>query len=84
MITGVRASYVKTDGTEIRIERRFPFSSFKASTEVCDVQVGKNFIRGNLSHYEVHIEDEENVLDLQLHSGIRGITAHACFGDESR
>jgi hypothetical protein len=84
VITGVRASYVGTDGTEIRIERRFPFSSFKASTEICDVQVGKNFLRGNLSHYEVHIEDEETVLDLQLDSAIKGITAHACFGDESR
>jgi hypothetical protein len=82
--TGVRASYVKTDGTEIRIELRLPFSSFKASTEVCDVQIGRNFIRGNLSHYEVHIEDEENVLDLQLDSGIKGVTSHACFGDESR
>ena len=84
VMTGVRASYVKTDGTEIRVERRLPFSSFKASTEVCDVQIGKNFIRGNLSHYEVHIEDEENVLDLRLDSGIKGITSHACFGDESK
>jgi hypothetical protein len=84
VVAGIRASYVKTDGTEIRMERRFPFSSFKASTEVCDVQIGKSFIRGSLSHYDVHIEDEENVLDLQLDSRITGVTSHACFGDESK
>ena len=82
--TGVRASYMKIDGTETRIERRLPFLSFKASTEVCDVRIGKSFIRGDLSHYDVHIEDEENVLDLQLDSRIKGITSHACFGDQSR
>ena len=27
VMTGVRASYVKSDGTEVRIERRLPFSS---------------------------------------------------------
>ena len=82
--TGVRASYLKTDGTEIRIEKRMPFSSFRASTEVCDVQIGNSFIRGDLSHYEVHIEDQGKVLDLQLDSRVKGITSHACFGDKSR
>ncbi len=84
VMTGVRASYVKADGTETRIERRLPFPSFKASTEVCDVQIGRSFIRGDLSHYDVHIEDEGTALDLQLDSRIKGVTSHACFGDESR
>ncbi len=84
VISGVRASYVKTDGTETRIEQRLPFPSFKASTEVCDVQIGRSYIRGDLSHYDVHIEDEGNALDLQLDSRIKGVTSHACFGDESR
>lgn len=84
VMTGVRASYVKSDGTEVLIERRLPFSSFKASTEVCDVRIGNNFIRGDLSHYEVHIEDEDTALDLQLESRIKGTVSHACFGDESR
>jgi hypothetical protein len=84
VMTGVRASYVKTDGTETRIEKRLPFPSFKASTEVCDVRIGRSFIRGDLSHYDVHIENEENALDLQLDSKIKGTTSHACFGDESK
>lgn len=84
VITGVRASYVKTDGTETRIERRFPFASFKASTEVCDVRIGPNFIRGDPSHYQVHIEGEDAALDLHLDSSIKGTVSHACFGDESK
>jgi len=82
--TGVRATYVDADGTEVLIELRFPFASFRASTEVCDVQIGNNFIRGDLSHYAVHIEDEDKVLDLRLDSRVKGIVSHACFGDESR
>jgi hypothetical protein len=84
VITGVRASYVKSDGTETRIERRFPFASFKASTEVCDVRIGPSFIRGDPSHYQVHIEDTDAALDLDLDSSIVGTVSHACFGDESK
>ncbi len=84
VVTGVRASYVKTDGTEITIEEKHPYSSFKASTEVCDVQIGRNFIRGDLSHYVVHIEGGEKALDLELDSSVGGFTSHACFGDETR
>jgi hypothetical protein len=82
--TGVRASYVNPNGTELLIEERFPYSSFKSSTEVCEVEIGKNFIRGDLSHYELHIEDRDKSLDLALDSEISGIKSHACFGDETR
>jgi hypothetical protein len=80
VITGVRASYVKPDGTELRIEKKFPYSSFKSSTEVCEVEIGKNFLKGDLSHYKLHVEDGEKALDLELDSEMRGIAGH--FGDE--
>ena len=82
--TGIRASYVKPDGTELIIEKKFPLSSFKASTETCDVQIGNNFIKGNLSHYMLHIEDEDKALDLELRAEIKGFTSRACFGSESK
>jgi len=78
VVTGVRASYVKSDGTEIHVERRFPFAS------LCDVRIGPNFIVGDLSHYRVHIEDADSALDLELDSSIKGTVSHACFGDEAR
>jgi len=84
VLTGVRATYVKPDGTEISIEEKFPYSSFKASTESCDVRIDKNFIKGDLSHYALHIEDSEKSLDLELDSKIRGFTSHSCFGDETK
>ena len=82
--TGVRASYVRPDGTELQIDEKFPYSFFKSSTEVCEVEIGKNFIRGNISHCELHIENGEKSLDLQLDAGIEGIKSHACFGDETK
>jgi hypothetical protein len=84
VITGVRATYVKPDGTEITMEEKFPYSSFKASTEFCEVEIGKNFLKGDLSHYTVHIEDSEKSLDLELDSKMRGFTSHSCFGDETK
>lgn len=81
--TGVRASYVKPDGTEIGVEEKFRYSSFKSSTEVCDVEIGKNFLRGDLSHYKLHIEDEDKTLDLELDSEMRGFKSRAFFGDET-
>ena len=84
VLTGVRATYVKPDGTETTIEEKFPYSSFKASTEFCEVEIGKNFLKGDLSHYTLHIEDSEKSLDLELDSKIRGFTSHSCFGDETK
>jgi hypothetical protein len=84
VLAGVRATYVKPDGTEITIEEKFPYSSFKASTESCDVRIDKNFIKGDLSHYALHIEDSEKSLDLELDSKMRGFTSHSCFRDETK
>ena len=84
ILTGVRATYVKPDGTEITIEEKFPYSSFKASTEFCEVKIGKNFLKGDLSHYTLHIEDSEKSLDLELDSKMRGFTSHSCFGDATK
>lgn len=82
MRTGVRATHVKPDGTEINIDEKLPFSHFKASTEVCDLEIGNNFLKGDLSHYELHIEDSEKSLDLELDAEMEGLKSYACFGDE--
>lgn len=81
---GVRASYVKTDGTEVVIAEKFPYSSFKSSTEACEVEIGRNSLKGDLSHCKLHIEDGDKALDLELDSEVQGITSHACFGDETK
>ena len=80
--TGIRASYVGTDGSEIVMQQQFPYSAFRASADVCDVQLGPNFIRGDLSTYRVHIESGGGYLDLELESDIDGFTSYASFGDD--
>lgn len=82
--TGVRASYVKPDGTEILIEEKFPYSAFKSSAEACDVEIGRSFLKADLSHSKLHIEDAHKALDLELDSEMRGIRSRACFGDETK
>jgi hypothetical protein len=82
--TGVRASYVRPDGTELLIDERLPFSSFTSSTEACEVKIGRNFMKGDISHCEIHIENGEKSLDLKLDAAVEGIKSHACFGDETR
>jgi hypothetical protein len=84
VITGVRATYVAPDGTETTLEKKLPYSFFKASIESCEVELGKNPIRGDLSHYALHIEDGEKSFDLDLDSTIRGFTSYACFREETK
>ncbi|MFC1848252.1 hypothetical protein ACFLXV_02940, partial [Chloroflexota bacterium] len=81
---GVRASYIKPDGTEFTIDERFPPAAIKASTEICEVEIGKNYFKGSPSQCRIHMEDKENVLDLELSPGLPGIRSHACFGDETK
>ena len=82
--TGVRASLMKPDLTEVLIDEKLPYSSFRASTEVCDVEIGKNFLKGDLSHYRLHVEDGDKALDLEFDSEILGFKGRACFGDENK
>lgn len=81
---GVRVTHVRADGTETTLEKWFPPASFKASAEVCDVKIEQNFFRGDLSRCQVHIKEEDTVLDLELQTDMPGIKSHACFGDETK
>jgi hypothetical protein len=82
--TGVRASLVKPDLTEVLIDEKFPYSSFRSSTEVCDVEIGRNYLKGDLSHNRLHIEGGDKTLDLEFDTEITGFKGRACFGDEGR
>jgi len=81
---GVRATYVTADGAEMAIDERFPPAAFKASTETCDVEIGKNYFKGGPSNAQVHIEAGDKTLDLELDTEMPGIRSHACFGDETK
>ncbi len=81
---GIRATYVKADGAEITINKRFPPSAFKSSTESCEVEIENNYLRGSAASCQVHMEDRDTVLDLELTPEIEGFKSRAYFGGETK
>ncbi|MFV0318702.1 MAG: lipocalin-like domain-containing protein [Microthrixaceae bacterium] len=58
--------YHGADGTKIRSDVRHPADTFSAKRDNCDVTVGPNTVRGDLEHYELHLDDAGVVADLRL------------------
>lgn len=79
---GVRCSYVLPDGREMGVEKRFPFTSFMASEESCNVAIAKSSIQGDPSGCRLHMEDGDTALELETQSALPGFVSHACFGGE--
>ena len=44
-------------------------STFSAATDTCDVKVGPNWVRGDLTNYTMHVEGDGAVIDLQMTRG---------------
>ncbi|MEU6770864.1 lipocalin-like domain-containing protein [Streptomyces sp. NPDC046759] len=58
-------------------------SAFSASSERCDVVIGRNTFRGGDGEYVIHVEIDDVVLDLELTAQVppwRPATGHAFFG----
>lgn len=55
----IKLDFVFPDGTKIEKNVEYAAELFSASKDSCDVKVGKNYFRGNLSEYDIHFEDEE-------------------------
>jgi len=54
------------DGTRRHLEPTFGADEFSASTEQCDVTIGKNSVKGDLDTYEIHLEIEDLVADVSI------------------
>lgn len=62
-------------------------SDFSASTEKCDVKIGKNEFKGNLNSYTIHVEIEDLVADVVMTKMIpswRPSTGHVLYGAEEQ
>ncbi len=55
----VTVSIVQADGTKLDRIITFDPKEFSAVKDSCNVQIGKNYFRGNLKNYTIHFEDEE-------------------------
>lgn len=67
----------------IVFEQHHPADRFSASREVCEVRIANNLFRGDLHHYEIHVEHDDTVVDVDLVGQVaawRPATGHLLFG----
>jgi hypothetical protein len=88
-VSGPLAPYVsvvldRPSGEHVERAIRVPAEKFGASRQVCDVNVGSNYLRGDLQSYDLHVGDEMLALDLRLQSTVpswRPATGHFVFSE---
>jgi predicted secreted hydrolase len=62
----VSLTITRPDGTEWTADAHAAASEFQASTERCDVTMGRNWARGDLHEYTLHAEASGNSIDLKF------------------
>jgi predicted secreted hydrolase len=81
----VTINHDRADGKTIERMFHAKAGDFSASTEQCDVKIGRNYFRGNLQKYEIHVEIEDLVADITLTRTApswRPATGHLYFGEQ--
>jgi len=56
----------RPDGTKIQKKYYGKAGSFSGSKDSCNVVIGHNYFRGNLEKYEIHFEDDELNIDVNV------------------
>jgi len=77
----------RPDGTRLEKILHAPTQEFSASTKGCDVRIGSNSFQGDLHTYQIHVEIEDVVADIQLTGTVpawRPETGHLYFGDQNQ
>lgn len=62
----IEVNYAAPDGTTFMKVYEFEPEEFSASKETCDVRIGKNYFRGNLKEYEIHVETDDVRFDIKI------------------
>lgn len=79
----VSLNYTGANGKEIKTEKWSDDYSF--SKDKCDVRIGDCYIRGDLSHYDIHFKDDEVECNLTLDASVpswRPDSGKIMFGDK--
>lgn len=58
----VEINYASPDGTNFNHVYVFDAKEFSASKKTCDVKIGKNYFRGNLKGFEIHVETDDDIV----------------------
>ena len=80
----VTVSLKLPDGSAIEKKATIPADEFSASKVECDVRMGRNYFRGDLHSYQVHVEIDDFVADVQLTGTVnawRPATGYMFFGE---
>jgi hypothetical protein len=81
----IRLNLDLPDGTSRNYIRDFPKEAFSARREQADVTIDGNTFKGDLSHYEIHVQLDDIRVDLTLDSEIRPWRPHTgymVFGEQ--
>jgi hypothetical protein len=63
----VQVAYTTPDGRQHNYYQTFDAGEFRASKiGACDVQIGRNYFRGGLDRYEIHVESEADGYQFDL------------------
>ena len=81
----ITISINRPDGTAFKKAIFDKPENFTASTDSCNVQIGKNYFRGNLKNYEIHYQDQELNITATFErttESWRSQTGHMVFGTD--
>jgi hypothetical protein len=73
------------DGTQLEKRISYEQSEWSAATDQCNVTIGHNYFRGDLETYEIHFQDDDLTLDIQIQREAiswRPQTGHMMFGED--
>lgn len=82
----VTINHDRADGKTVERMFHAKAGQFSASKEQCGIKIGRNFFRGNLQKYEIHLEIEDVVADVTLTRTApswRPATGHLFFGEQA-
>lgn len=60
----IQLAITRPDGQKTSAMPFYPAAQFSAARDHCDVCIGSNWVRGDLHHYELHVEMDDMAADL--------------------
>ena len=82
----VQINITRPDKTQLHSLRTFPAEQYHASREVCDLRIGENWAKGDLTTYRLHLAAPGLGADLTFTSLVgawRPGAGRLCYGDEA-
>ncbi len=66
LLPSVSITITRPDGKKLTAFKFYPPEDFKASKETCDVRINRQWVKGDLASYALHVDADELGADLQM------------------